>query len=1429
MGYFAQKYGNQSVAPNQSMIPRNQTMLPKPPVAAKKKPSILDILARIGSKVPTPEQVLAGTAKAGKQLVKSGVQAGARLSVTGYNAGQATGKLAGAGLAKIAGNQRAMQRLIQEAGKEVNKNRKIGILGNVKPSLLKNAKNISELPGAFRDPAGVAAEIASIFSPVGKSTKALTAAGALFGLGSEAQQDKPTVGGTVQQVGLSIAGNLLLGKLLNRGAKEPQSILKGAQQATKDLPVGLSLKDISKSPDLTWAKGTRAAGIQNAGLKNYNEATKVLENAGELPKAIKTESVTKDFIKDYYTNKKPPIVGDTFTNAKGEVIEITKVQDGSVDYFLKGKKKGIAGTVYADTTFKSKSPLLQEARGMGGKPPSVPPKVEGELPISQKTEPFNSQKYVKEMVEKQGEAGGGIIKGILQKGKDFLTDVRTKFGESLTPALDIIEHAKKTGKFEILPSQDFYEQTGRVLRSSTIGGQFAKANGLDDVIRNVPDLNALNQYMIAKQATRVTQKGIQTGRDVAKDTALIKELGPAYEPFAQKVTQYSQKLLDYIADSGLVSKDLATKLKAEYPDYVPLNRIFTELEKSGQITGSRAIASLSKQTVVQGLKGSEREIEDPLTSILTKTNDAFKQGEKNKAAKMLAQYRNLPDNPLQITPLRTAEDVTERIKLFGEAKELKPLQSKVKNFIQKENKWIRQLQSEINQFEKKGLSLKLKEKAPASNTLISGFRQSGNWDPATPKIVGDVFAQTKKIGDKSTKSFIERLITNPSNEILALRKKIVNREPKLSYLLDDVQKLRDDYFSIADYRKSLIEEGRLLKDSESRGKATFSVLKDGIKEIYETTPEIATAVKQLDVQRMNILGKIFAFPVRVARLGITGINAPFIAANIARDQVGAFINSSKGLRGSAANVPVFLHAFWEALGHGKLYQEAVSNGALGTSFDIAREQIPKTIAQIRASRSLPTKVLYTVTHPAQLLRAVEDVVARSEELTRLQQYAGTKQALLKEGRTLQDATILATKQAREATVDFMRRGEWGTVLNSAFLYLNAGIQGSRTIIRSFKARPVATSAKVVASVFFPVATLTAWNLADPDRKKAYDDIQDYEKDNNLIIIPPNPTQDKNGKWNVIKIPLPFNYSALVKPIRQTMEGMANNEYPTFQKAVQALWQTPIETLSPFNTVDFKNPSKTFSQLIPQAIKPSVESITNKNLFTGLPIVSQSLEKNSPAFQVKDYTSGTARKVGGALNVSPIKVEQFIRSTAGGVGEQILHYTDQALAGLKLIPESQIGGRGTFESIMGRFQGAVGGKMDDKTEKSLQELLEKQSDDRFLLRQQAEGVYEELKNLNELGKKEEANQKAKKIKQKNPQLFEKIKDVKQDDELGLDYSDRLIKQLGVENGERAKYIWETVKMFDTPELKNAYIKDLRTKKIISDKVWEQLKQLRVKNP
>lgn len=760
-------------------------------------------------------------------------------------------------------------------------------------------------------------------------------------------------------------------------------------------------------------------------------------------------------------------------------------------------------------------------------------------------------KYIAEQTQKRELARDpqGFSLGKLYK------EIKSKLVDSNAPIEDVLRTAQKKGRFEVLPAHDISGQIDRVLRAPTLAGQFARENGLESIIKkHKGNIEELDQYLIARHSKTLEAKGIQTGRNSEMDAKLLEQLGPKYDKVAKEVNAYSQKLLDYSVDSGLISKETATKLKTMYPDYVPMNRVFGELEKSGQF-GTKAVASLSKQTVVQGIKGSAREVESPLASLLSKTADAFAQGEKNKAAKMLASYEKLPGNPFGL---------------------------------------------------------------------------------------------------------------------------------------------------------------RLIKEGEKTGGLhTISFLDNGVKKTYEVLPEIEQAAKAMSVQQMNILGKIFSLPVRLAKLGITGINPAFVMANVAKDNVFAFVTSKHGIKTSLANPVVFAQSLFNALGHGKLYQEMVRSGAGGTSFDIVRNQGMKTITQMRglSAPGVVNKIKYVVDTPARLLHAIEDIVGRGEEMTRLQQFAGTKTALLKAGRTAEDARLLAAKAARENTANFARRGEWGTVLNSAFMYLNASIQGSRTFVRSMERNPVSTTAKLTTVLFLPVATITAYNLNDEKRRQVYEDLPDYEKQNNLILIPDNVTKDEKGKYNVIKIPLPPGLSSLSDVVRRAVEQAHGLDPVTFSEIAKDL----IGSVSPITP----ETNSVLSTLTPQAVKPSLEASLNKNIFTGSPQVPRSLEGLPPEAQTKPGISAVSNILGKKLGVSPIKIEEWVKGTFGGTGLNVLNSIDKGLAKTGKIKDEEIGGQSFIQSITARFGKAAGGEenrklWDIQAKQKEQELLKsKQEKEAFM--------------------------------------------------------------------------------------------------------------------
>ena len=493
----------------------------------------------------------------------------------------------------------------------------------------------------------------------------------------------------------------------------------------------------------------------------------------------------------------------------------------------------------------------------------------------------------------------------------------------------------------VLPKADISNQIDRAYKAPTLAGQFLKDNGLEDVIRNVDDLDGFEQYLVARQALDVASNGIETGRDLAKDKALVAAFGPRFEAEAEAVKEYSGKLLDYAVDSGLVGRETAAKLRAEYPNYVPINRIFAEGEDvSKAVPGSSAVASLSKQTVVRGLKGSAREIESPLASFASKTADAFIQGERNKAARLLAGYEQIGFPVRELGRARGGR--THDVQLPGQ------------------------------------------------------WRKADVRDDARDRI------RRPQLGPAAIGVHRE----GPGSS----RPRVQSRDHRLEPLVRGLQPVPRP------------ADGGGQRQQEPRGEH----------------PKV----------RHGLLQRIFG----------------------SREEGRPLRQSSP--RGG----------------------DRKGGGPRAWPGDQDRRRHP-----VKPLRPLQGRVYGP--QSSELLRAAEDVVGVTEEATRLQQFKGTLDKLIKEGRTLEDATILAAKAARENTTNFSRRGNYGRVLSATIPYINAAIQGKRTFLRVLAQDPKRAAARIAVSAGVPVLSVTAWNLSSPERRAAYEDIPDWEKQAHIIILP----------------------------------------------------------------------------------------------------------------------------------------------------------------------------------------------------------------------------------------------------------------------------------------------------------------------------------------
>lgn len=185
--------------------------------------------------------------------------------------------------------------------------------------------------------------------------------------------------------------------------------------------------------------------------------------------------------------------------------------------------------------------------------------------------------------------------------------------------------------------KELREGVDRVRSSETIASQFIRDTGLSEALGKMSkqEQNEFSQYLIAKRHLEVADRDIATGRDLNIDKAIVEKFKDKYSQAEEVYRNHNKAMLEHMAEHGLISSELKDKLIAENPNYAPLQRIMDEAESfSGN---SKQLGNLSNQSVVKGLKGSERVVDNPLEATLNNTFRMINEVERNKVARSLAE------------------------------------------------------------------------------------------------------------------------------------------------------------------------------------------------------------------------------------------------------------------------------------------------------------------------------------------------------------------------------------------------------------------------------------------------------------------------------------------------------------------------------------------------------------------------------------------------------------------------------------------------------------------------------------------------------------------------------------------------------------------------------------------------------------------------
>jgi hypothetical protein len=301
---------------------------------------------------------------------------------------------------------------------------------------------------------------------------------------------------------------------------------------------------------------------------------------------------------------------------------------------------------------------------------------------------------------------------------------------------------------------------------------------------------------------------------------------------------------------------------------------------------------------------------------------------------------------------------------------------------------------------------------------------------------------------------------------------------------------------------------------------------------------------------------------------------------------------------------------------------------------------------------------------------VENMNSAVENAVRLSGYKVVVKRLVEAGNTQEEAELKAASVAKNMTINFNRKGEYGNSLNSLYLFYNAQAQGTAVIARGLGIAPGSRYKLGILSgiVGFGAFMAMLHDLYDDeDEQRTLENIPDYVRERNMIVPAGLFNTLTLGALNLkddIRIPLPYGYSAFYT-LGQSLALAAQSKISPSQAGSEVL----SSFLSSFNPLgapagdEFE--TRIGKAILPTAADPFFEFFVNSNYF-GSPVYKENNPysvprpdsymtfKNTDEFLkrltqgINDLTGGDAYTPG-VIDISPNTIEHFLSFGLGGAG------------------------------------------------------------------------------------------------------------------------------------------------------------------------------------
>lgn len=241
---------------------------------------------------------------------------------------------------------------------------------------------------------------------------------------------------------------------------------------------------------------------------------------------------------------------------------------------------------------------------------------------------------------------------------------------------------------------------------------------------------------------------------------------------------------------------------------------------------------------------------------------------------------------------------------------------------------------------------------------------------------------------------------------------------------------------------------------------------------------------------------------------------------------------------------------------------------------------------------------------------------------------------------------LAFYRAKEY-INFKRQGVSPVIntLRQSIPFMNAYMQGMDILYRTMTGKGVAAAERKEAMklFYYTGAQLAVLNLlyamavAGDDE---YEGLDEFVKNKNYII-----------PGTGIRIPVAPEVGFFFKVLPEQLYRYINDEGTQNPQDAKALRERITNALGDaMGGVGY----------LPAAIKPALEVATNYSFFLESPIVGAGLRNRDPRFQFTESTSELAKILGDIANISPAKIDYFMRAYTGMAGAMVLDLSDAAL-------------------------------------------------------------------------------------------------------------------------------------------------------------------------